>query len=331
MKRNLLLATTLLFTSVTMVFAQQVGIGTENPHASAILELESEDKGFLPPRMTEAQRDDITNPSEGLIIYNTNEECLEFFDGTCWICYKRNGTSEDNAATSCKNINDNFPGSPTGVYWLDIDACADTYQPVKAYCDMTTDGGGWTLVLNYNHKAATRPTIKVHTIDFPLLGSTVVGAGEEGTIYWGHAGNSLLNAMTFTEVRFYGDGDYSNASTTGFPNPATRLDKVHFKTHAPDAISYIKTGSGDMTGLNLPANTSTLPGHVSTTMPFSISHYWDDRGNYAMTDWPFYRSGANGWAVRGSDPAQNRWAMGHYMNNNTLEGEPATFHQVWVR
>ncbi|NGZ90410.1 hypothetical protein G7034_09100, partial [Psychroflexus sp. C1] len=62
----------------------QVGIGTTNPDASAILELEATDKGLLPPRMTEAERDAISNPAEGLVIYNTDENCLQWYDNNGW-------------------------------------------------------------------------------------------------------------------------------------------------------------------------------------------------------------------------------------------------------
>jgi hypothetical protein len=60
----------------------QVGIGTANPDASAILDVESTEKGFLPPRMTTGQRDDISNPATGLIIYNTDESCVQTNSGT---------------------------------------------------------------------------------------------------------------------------------------------------------------------------------------------------------------------------------------------------------
>ena len=50
----------------------QVGIGTSNPHASAALEIQSTSKGFLFPRMAEAERDAINNPATGLTIYCTD-------------------------------------------------------------------------------------------------------------------------------------------------------------------------------------------------------------------------------------------------------------------
>ena len=59
----------------------QVGIGTTTPEASAILNLESENKGFLPPRLTTSERDAIVNPAEGLTIYNNEVKCLQWYVG----------------------------------------------------------------------------------------------------------------------------------------------------------------------------------------------------------------------------------------------------------
>lgn len=46
----------------------RMGIGTAIPHALALLDLASTARGFLPPRMTTAQRDATTAPAEGLFI-----------------------------------------------------------------------------------------------------------------------------------------------------------------------------------------------------------------------------------------------------------------------
>ena len=68
---------------VTVNTQAQVGIGTQSPAASAQLNLSSNTKEFLPPRMTSAQRDSIT-ATEGLIIFNTTSKKLNFYDGTEW-------------------------------------------------------------------------------------------------------------------------------------------------------------------------------------------------------------------------------------------------------
>ncbi|QNK76941.1 hypothetical protein H7F37_12570 [Winogradskyella sp. PAMC22761] len=62
----------------TTCFAQ-VGIGTENPDASSILELQSTEGGLLLPRMTTTERDLIASPAEGLTIYNTTTQGLEIY------------------------------------------------------------------------------------------------------------------------------------------------------------------------------------------------------------------------------------------------------------
>jgi len=63
----------------------QTGIGTTTPHASAQLEVSSTTKGFLPPRMTTEQRDNIANPATGLIIYNTTTNTLEYKITSGWV------------------------------------------------------------------------------------------------------------------------------------------------------------------------------------------------------------------------------------------------------
>ena len=63
----------------------QVGINILQPDTSAILHLESTDRGFLPPRMTTAQRDNIFSPKPGLTVFNTEDSTLQYFTGRCWL------------------------------------------------------------------------------------------------------------------------------------------------------------------------------------------------------------------------------------------------------
>lgn len=61
-----------------------VQTGTGSPDAVAILDVQSTTKGFLPPRMTETQRNAISSPPDGLIIYNTTDSDLNIFIGIEW-------------------------------------------------------------------------------------------------------------------------------------------------------------------------------------------------------------------------------------------------------
>lgn len=61
-----------------------IGIGTSTPHASAILDIDFTDKGVLFPRLTTAQRDGISSPAAGLLIYNTDDNVLQIYTGSAW-------------------------------------------------------------------------------------------------------------------------------------------------------------------------------------------------------------------------------------------------------
>jgi len=69
----------LFFTVIVFLFAiavtraqQNVGIGTATPDASALLDLSSNSKGFLIPRLTVAQKNSLITPASGLLIYITD-------------------------------------------------------------------------------------------------------------------------------------------------------------------------------------------------------------------------------------------------------------------
>jgi uncharacterized protein (TIGR02145 family) len=61
-----------------------VGVGTTLPNASAILDVTSSTKGVLISRLTTTQRNAVSNPAEGLIIYNTTTDKFEYYDGSAW-------------------------------------------------------------------------------------------------------------------------------------------------------------------------------------------------------------------------------------------------------
>jgi len=65
-------------------------------------------------------------------------------DATCFdTC--NDGVTQAGAGTSCKQLNDDYAPAD-GVFWIDGDGDGDTSDAFEVYCDMTTDGGGWTYV-----------------------------------------------------------------------------------------------------------------------------------------------------------------------------------------
>jgi microcystin-dependent protein len=65
----------------------QIGIGTDNPSAKAVLHLESSDKGLIIPKMNSAQMDAMTvggAPESGTLIYNTDVNEIFCFKNNKW-------------------------------------------------------------------------------------------------------------------------------------------------------------------------------------------------------------------------------------------------------
>ena len=62
----------------------RVGIGTESPNEASILDLDTTKAGFLPPRMTTTQMNDINTPPEGLMIYNSSEKKIAAYLSGSW-------------------------------------------------------------------------------------------------------------------------------------------------------------------------------------------------------------------------------------------------------
>ncbi len=56
----------------------------EEGDKSAILDIISENKGFLVPRITSGSRDNINDPAESLIIYNRDSNCFEIYVDGSW-------------------------------------------------------------------------------------------------------------------------------------------------------------------------------------------------------------------------------------------------------
>jgi hypothetical protein len=105
------------FSLTSIAFAQQnmrVSDVINAPgHPSSVLEVESTTKGMLVPRMTTAQRLAITNPANGLLVYDTNVECFMYYTAfnTTWnyLCNTGNGgantilTTPVAAGANCAN------------------------------------------------------------------------------------------------------------------------------------------------------------------------------------------------------------------------------------
>jgi hypothetical protein len=72
----------------------EVGIGTSSPSASALLDVTSTNKGILIPRMTASQKNAISSPTTGLLIFQTDAPVgFYYYNGSSWISISNPGTT----------------------------------------------------------------------------------------------------------------------------------------------------------------------------------------------------------------------------------------------
>lgn len=107
MKISLKCFLVLLIALTSSSIGAQVGIGTSEPDESSILDVHSDSKGFLMPRLSTAQRDAIPLPANGLMIYNYTLNDGQINIGTPsdpnWVGVKGQASTMTNTATEGDN------------------------------------------------------------------------------------------------------------------------------------------------------------------------------------------------------------------------------------
>lgn len=254
-----------LFILLSLIFSlnafAQVGIGTTNPDASAALEVKSNSKGFLPPRVSLTSISDvstISSPATGLMVYNTATAGTSpnnvtpgfyFFDGSKWmriVNQQLDATIEFDKTTP----------TTSGVVFTPNTPQSKDYIYVS-----TVNGSQWT----WNGSSYVTYTTPASTAWYISGGTNDAGSNKSSTIYR----TGAVSIGTSNKADSSAQLDV-NSSSKGFLPPRVALTA----TNAAGPINVPATGL-------LVYNTAT-----AGTSPYNVTPgYYYNAGTSSAPNW----------------------------------------------
>jgi sugar lactone lactonase YvrE len=118
--------------------AQSVGIGTASPNSSARLEVSSTTQGILIPTLSTAQRNAISNPATGLLVFQTDgTQGFYYYNGRFWINLTHGSPPDSDgiAVSPSYGLTTTFAGSGSAGSADGIGTAASFTQPVAIAID----------------------------------------------------------------------------------------------------------------------------------------------------------------------------------------------------
>ena len=242
--------------AMTVLTNGNIGIGTTSPNASALMDVSSTAKGFLPPRMTKAQGVAIANPVPGLMIWCSNCGAngeLNVYNGTAWTNMIGNPTSPVHVpptviTTAISQINSTSAVSGGNV-------TSDGYSAV------TVRGVCWDI--------ATNPTLALPTktnngTGTGIFASNITGLTKDITYYvrayaTNAIGTSYGAEFSFTTV--LGIGDTYQGGIVAYILQPSDPGYIAGQTHG-----LIAAASDQSTAAEWGCNGTALPGAEGTAL-----------------------------------------------------------------
>ncbi len=221
--------------SMATGWSQNVGIGTTSPDGSALLDLSSTSKGFLPPRMSTTERDAIASPVAGLVIFNTSTNNLQLKNSSGWVNLLTPSSTAVFLPTIVIGTQQWMSNNLDVGFYRNGDPIPQVTDPT-AWAGLTT--GAWCYLNNqnfnsnlygklYNWYAVNDPrglapsgwhipsNAEWTTLETTLGGTLVAGGPlkEAGTSYWAAPNTGANNSSGFTG--FPGSSRASNGNFNG--------------------------------------------------------------------------------------------------------------------
>jgi hypothetical protein len=172
------LMTAILLLSLATQAQVGIGVSPANINPSAQLDVSSTTKGFLPPRMSETQRNLIASPAAGLTLWCSN--CgtageLQVYNGTAWT------NMVGGAATKPVMIGDDYQGGKLAYILQQGDPGYDAnvqHGLIAAISDQSTPAASW---LNNGVNTITGATATAIGTGLANTNAIILSQGNTGT------------------------------------------------------------------------------------------------------------------------------------------------------
>jgi hypothetical protein len=218
------------------------GINQNSLNVNAVLEIESASKGVLLPRLTTAQQNAMSAPSDGMVIYNTDSTCFVLRRAGAWrsLCLANGGDAWTTLGNGGTNAATHFLGT-TDAQNLVIKANSITRITARATDNFgvlldnypLSSGGHGAVVstLNFrsnNFQAQNNARVHFNSLVLGTMGSTgtqhvsfnqadVQVAGAFATLRGVSTSLLINNAATLTDYsHFFAGGTISNSTITDY-------------------------------------------------------------------------------------------------------------------
>ncbi len=212
------------------------------PHPSAVMEASAQDKGVLLPRMTTLDRDGIANPATGLVIYNLDDACLNWYDGTQWnnVCDVDEPREWADASLNSTGYN----GFPSTIEYVAAAQALDNSESV-----VVTDDGkmivGDLSVFNLIYGNRGETNYNLNSYDIAVIESELGHSAKIAARINSEAGDAYSSMAVQTDSQTLSVLAHTNTRMQNrFGTPmAGSVEIMHFGETSNEDTTFLKIGT----------------------------------------------------------------------------------------
>ena len=307
----------------TSTFAQ-VGINTNDADGSSALDITSTTKGFLMPRMTDTQRQNISSPAQGLQVFVEDFEggTFMFYDGSRWMKFSQ-GIKKPDAPTIGTATNGN------GQVRIAFTAPLNNGSAITSYT-ATSNPGGITGVLSQAGSGIITVTGLTNGTAYTF---TVTATNSVGTSSASSASNSVTAASAPSAPTIGTATSGIGQATIAFTAPSSSNgSSINYYTITSSG-GHTQTGSNPITITNLTNGTAytftvTATNSVGTSSASSASNSVTPAIAPDAPEDVTATSGNGQVTIEFSTPSNNGSAITYYTATSSPGGQTAVLSQA---